>query len=192
MPSPPELLLSAEDRRALLVYARESVQSAVLRSAAPEIPQRETFDIACGVFVTVHVQGKLRGCIGVVETSEPLHSSIAHCSSGAALRDPRFPPVSEEELGAVEVELSLLSRPAPLLVSEIEIGRHGLIVSKDGRRGLLLPQVAVGHKLSREQFLAETCRKAGLSGDAWRTDDVAIMGFTCVVISESQELQGGK
>ena len=139
--------------------------------------------------MTVHVQGKLRGCIGVVETSEPLGSSIVHCASGAALRDPRFPPVSEEELGAVEVELSLLSRPAPLLVSEIEIGRHGLIVSKDGRRGLLLPQVAVEHKLSREQFLAETCRKAGLSGDAWRTDDVAILGFTCVVISESEELQ---
>jgi len=188
MPSLPELLLSAEDRRALLVYARESVRCAVLRSAAPEIPQRETFDIACGVFVTVHVQGKLRGCIGVVETSEPLSSSIVHCASGAALRDPRFPPVSEEELGAVEVELSLLSRPAPLLVSEIEIGRHGLIVSKDGRRGLLLPQVAVEHKLSREQFLAETCRKAGLSGDAWRTDDIAILGFTCVVISESEEL----
>ena len=139
--------------------------------------------------MTVHVHGKLRGCIGVVETSEPLSSSIVHCASGAALRDPRFPPVSEEELGAVEVELSLLSRPAPLLVSEIEIGRHGLIVSKDGRRGLLLPQVAVEHKLSREQFLAETCRKAGLSGDAWRTDDVAILGFTCVVISESEELQ---
>ena len=139
--------------------------------------------------MTVHVQGKLRGCIGVVETSEPLSSSIVHCASSAALRDPRFPPVSEEELGAVEVELSLLSRPAPLLVSEIEIGRHGLIVSKDGRRGLLLPQVAVEHKLSREQFLAETCRKAGLSGDAWRTDDVAILGFTCVVISESEELQ---
>ena len=139
--------------------------------------------------MTVHVQGKLRGCIGVVETSEPLRSSIAHCASGAALRDPRFPPVSEEELGALQVELSLLSRPAPLLVSEIEIGRHGLIVSKDGRRGLLLPQVAVEHKLSREQFLAETCRKAGLSGDAWRTDDVAILGFTCVVISESEELR---
>jgi len=124
-----------------------------------------------------------------VETSEPLRSSIAHCASGAALRDPRFPPVSEEELGALEVELSLLSRPALLLVSEIELGRHGLIVSKDGRRGLLLPQVAVEHKLSREQFLAETCRKAGLSGDAWRTDDVAIMGFTCVVISESEKSQ---
>ncbi len=189
MPSPPELLLSAEDRRALLVYARESIQSAVLRSAVPEIPQRETFGIACGVFVTVHVRGKLRGCIGVVETSEPLSSSIVHCASGAALRDPRFSPVSEEELGALEVELSLLSRPAPLLVSEIELGRHGLIVSKDGRRGLLLPQVAVEHRLSREQFLAETCRKAGFSGDAWRTDDVAILGFTCVVISESETLQ---
>ena len=189
MPFLPELLLSAEDRRALLTYASESVQCAVLRSAVPEIPQRETFGVACGVFVTVHVQGKLRGCIWVVETSEPLSSSIANCASGAALRDPRFPPVSEEELGAVEVELSLLSRPAPLLVSEIEIGRHGLIVSKDGRRGLLLPQVAIEHKLSREQFLAETCRKAGLSGDAWRTNDVAILGFTCVVISESEALQ---
>jgi AmmeMemoRadiSam system protein A len=192
MPSLPELQLSAEDRRALLLYARESVQSAVLRSATPEVPKREAFGIACGVFVTVHVQGKLRGCIGVVETSEPLSASIVHCASGAALRDPRFPPVSEEELGAVEVELSLLSRPAPRLVSEIELGKHGLIVTKAGRRGLLLPQVAVEHKLSREQFLAETCRKAGLAGDAWRTDDVAILGFTCVVISDSEESRRGE
>jgi AmmeMemoRadiSam system protein A len=192
MPSLPEFLFSAEDRRALLLYARESVQSAVLRSAAPEVPQRESFGIASGVFVTVHVQGSLRGCIGVVETSEPLSASIVHCASGAALRDPRFPPVREEELSALEVELSLLSRPAPLLVSEIELGKHGLIVTKDRRRGLLLPQVAVEHKLNREQFLAETCRKAGLSGEAWRTDDVAILGFTCVVISESEELPSGE
>ena len=192
MPFLPEFLFSAEDRRALLLYARESVQSAVLRSAAPVIPQREAFGIACGVFVTVHVQGKLRGCIGVVETSEPLSTSIVHCASGAALRDPRFPPVREEELSALEVELSLLSRPAPLLVSEIELGKHGLIVTKDRRRGLLLPQVAVEHKLNREQFLAETCRKAGLSGEAWRTDDVAILGFTCVVISKSEELPSGE
>ena len=192
MPSLPEFLFSAEDRRTLLLYARESVQSAVLRSAAPEPLQREAFGIACGVFVTVHVQGKLRGCIGVVETSEPLGASILHCASGAALRDPRFPPVREEELRALEVELSLLSRPAPLLVSEIELGKHGLIVTKDRRRGLLLPQVAVEHKLNREQFLAETCRKAGLSGEAWRTDDVAILGFTCVVISESEELPSGE
>lgn len=192
MPSPPEFLFSAEDRRALIVYARESVRSAVLRSAAPEIPKREAFGIECGVFVTVHVRGKLRGCIGVVETSEPLSASIVHCASGAALRDPRFPPVREEELSALAVELSLLSHSAPLHVSEIELGRHGLIVSKEGRRGLLLPQVAVEHKLSREQFLAETCRKAGLSGDAWRTADVAILGFTCVVISESGESQRGE
>jgi len=189
MQSPPEFLLSAEDRRAILCYARESVRCAVLRSPPPMPPASEVFRTSCGVFVTVHVQGKLRGCIGVVEAIEPLSVSIVHCAAGAALRDPRFSPLREEELSALEIEVSLLSPPAPILASQIELGRHGLIVVKGHRRGLLLPQVAIEHKLSREQFLAETCHKAGLPENAWQSDEVSILGFSCAVFSDHSELR---
>jgi AmmeMemoRadiSam system protein A len=191
MLSPPEFPLSAEDRRAILSHARDSVCSAVLRSAPPIAPAREVFRTPCGVFVTVHVQGKLRGCIGVVEAIEPLSVNIVHCATGAALRDPRFSPIREEELPAVEIEISLLSPPAPILASQIELGRHGLIVVQGHRRGLLLPQVATEHRLSREQFLAETCRKAGLPENAWQSDEVSILGFTCAVFSDHTELRCG-
>jgi len=189
MQSPPEFLLSAEDRRAILGYARDSVHAAVLRTAPPVAPAQGAFRTSCGVFVTVHIQGKLRGCIGVVEAVEPLSASIVHCAAGAALRDPRFSPIRAEELSGVEIEVSLLSPPAPILASQIELGRHGLIVAKGHRRGLLLPQVAVQHRLSREQFLAETCRKAGLAGDAWESDEVSILGFECAVFSDHSELR---
>ena len=184
MQSLPEFQLSSEDRRAILCYASDAVRSAVLRSPPPIAPAQEVFRASCGVFVTVHVQGKLRGCIGVVEAIEPLSVSIVHCAAGAALRDPRFSPLREEELSSLEIEVSLLSPPAAILASQIELGRHGLIIVKGHRRGLLLPQVAMEHKLSREQFLAETCRKAGLPENAWQSDEVSILAFTCAVLSD--------
>jgi AmmeMemoRadiSam system protein A len=144
------------------------------------------------VFVTLHVKENLRGCIGVIETMEPLAASIAHCAAGAALHDPRFSPVRIEELESLQIEISLLSPPLPIRLEEIEIGRHGLIVAKDRKRGLLLPQVAVEHTLDRETFLAETCRKAGLPRDAWKTDDVQILGFTCEVFSDDDSARSGK
>jgi AmmeMemoRadiSam system protein A len=188
MQSPPEFSLSDEDRRAILSYARDSVRAAVLRSAPPIAPPQEVFRTCRGVFVTLHVQEKLRGCIGVVEAAEPLSVSIVHCAAGAAQRDPRFSPLRAEELSDLQIEISLLSPPAPILTSQIEIGKHGLIVARGQRRGLLLPQVATEHKLSREQFLAETCRKAGLPENAWQSDEVSIIGFTCAVFSDHSEL----
>jgi AmmeMemoRadiSam system protein A len=187
MPSLPELVLSEEDRRALLEFARQSVQSAVTRNANPGSPLMPVFARICGVFVTLHVQGKLRGCIGVIEAEEPLGASISHCAASAALHDPRFSPVRAEELPHLQIEISLLSTPAPVRPEEIEIGRHGLLIVKDRHRGLLLPQVAVEHSLDREAFLAETCRKAGLPRDAWKCEPLQIFGFTCEVFSDHSE-----
>src|SRR5262249_12384749 len=114
----------------------------------------------------------------------PLAVSIVHCAAGAALRDPRFSRVRPEELGLLQIEISLLSTPAPIRLEDIEIGRHGLIVSEGRHRGLLLPQVATEHSLDRKTFLEETCRKAGLHRDAWRSDSIQIFGFTCDVFSD--------
>jgi AmmeMemoRadiSam system protein A len=128
----------------------------------------------------------LRGCIGVVDAFEPLGESIARCAANAALHDPRFSPVRADELPELEIELSLLSPLEPILPEKIEIGKHGLLISQGSKRGLLLPQVAVEHKFGRDQFLEETCRKAGLNANAWQEPETQILGFACEVFSEGE------
>jgi AmmeMemoRadiSam system protein A len=178
---------SEEDRRSLLQWARQAIAEAVSESQLPaNIPQAGIFGERRGVFVTLHVRGRLRGCIGVIECQEPLGESIVRCAAGAALRDPRFPPLREEELEELEIEISLLSPAEPIRPDEIEIGRHGLLIAYEKQRGLLLPQVATEHRFNRKQFLEEACRKAGLPGQAWSQDDVQVLAFTCEVFSESR------
>jgi AmmeMemoRadiSam system protein A len=178
--------LSESDRKRILELTRQAAVEAVCRKRLLEdIPKTEVFAQHCGVFITLHVAGKLRGCIGVIEAKESLGASIAKCAFGAALEDPRFTPLQPEELPRMHIEVSLLSAPQPVLAEQIEIGKHGLLVQQGIRRGLLLPQVAVQHRLGREEFLRETCHKAGLPGDAWQERDTSIYGFTCEILEES-------
>ena len=181
MPFPSE----ADSARALQL-ARLAVTEAVSRRKLPDlIPKVGIFAERRGVFVTLHVSGRLQGCIGVVEAHEPLGEAIVRCAASAAIEDPRFAPMRPEQLENLSIEISLLSPPAPIAPESIEIGRHGLLISLHSQRGLLLPQVAVEHHLSREQFIEETCRKAGLRRDAWRDPEAQLFGFTCEVLSES-------
>ena len=181
------LSLSEEERKNLLQLARRAVADAVARLALPDsIPHHGIFGERRGVFVTLHVHGALRGCIGTTEGDEPLSEAIVRCAASAALHDQRFAPVRADELDALEIEISLLSALAPIRPEEIELGRHGLVISRGGRRGLLLPQVAAEHGWTREQFLAETSRKAGLPRDAWQSPATLIQGFTCEVLAESE------
>ena len=140
--------------------------------------------------MTLHVRGRLQGCIGVVEPDEPLGDAIVRCAASAALEDPRFVPMRAEQLGDLAIEISLLSPPAPISPEAIEIGRHGLLIVLHAHRGLLLPQVAIEHHLTRAQFLEETCRKAGLPCEAWRDPEARLFGFTCVVLLENQPPEG--
>jgi len=172
--------LSEADRRALLELARESVIAAVSRQELPGIiPKGGIFEVLRGVFVTIHVRGRLRGCIGVIEAEEPLGEAVVRCAASAALHDPRFPPLRQEELEDLDIELSLLSPLTPIRPEDVEIGTHGLLVSRGAQRGLLLPQVAEEHHLNKEQFLEETCHKAGLPRTAWRDPATKLLGFTC-------------
>ncbi len=176
--------LSENERQVLLNLARQAVTEAVLHGQIlSKIPSGGIFSQRRGVFVTLHVGKRLRGCIGVVEPSEPLGESVVRCAASAALQDPRFPAVRREELDALQIEISLLFAPVPIRLEEIEIGSHGLLISRGDRHGLLLPRVAVDHRFSAEQFLAETCRKAQLPPDAWREPDANLFGFTCEVFS---------
>jgi len=184
--------LPETDRRALLELARRAIgQSVLLQKPLADIPDTGIFAQSCGAFVTLHVRGRLRGCIGIVEAYGPLGTIIAHCAEGAALHDPRFPPVRADELDQLQIEISLLSAPEPVLAEQIEIGRHGLLVSQHGRRGLLLPQVATEHRLTREQFLEETCHKAGLPPKAWQDPATEVHAFTCEVFSEDEHAGSG-
>lgn len=183
MPSPSEV-----DQRTLLELARRAIGEAVSQQRpAAVVESTGILAETRGVFVTLHVRDRLRGCIGVVDAFEPLGQAVARCAVSAALHDPRFPPVRADEIPNLQIELSLLSRPEPVLPEEIEIGKHGLLILQGAKRGLLLPQVAVEHRLDREKFLEETCRKAGLSVNAWRELETQIFGFTCEVFSERDE-----
>ena len=179
--------LSEADGQSLLVLARKAIVEAVSRGELPKtIPHEGIFGERRGVFVTLHVRGELRGCIGTTENDERLGDATVRCAASAALHDPRFPAMCGEELGELHIEISVLSPLAPIRPEEIEIGRHGLVVSDENHRGLLLPQVAPEHGLNREQFLAETCRKARLPQEAWRWTSTRIQGFTCEVFSDAK------
>jgi AmmeMemoRadiSam system protein A len=162
-------MLPDVDRAALIALARDAVISAVIGGPPPEPPDGEVFRRIAGAFVTLTIRGELRGCIGQVAPRDPVGTVIVHCAVAAALEDPRFPPVSPIELPSLCIEVSLLTPAEEVIdLDSIEVGRHGLIVSHNGCRGLLLPQVATEYGWSREQFLVQACRKAGLARDAWQ------------------------
>ena len=179
--------LSDADCIALLQQARQTVIAAVSHEDPPEEPRTEgILTERRGAFVTLHAKNRLRGCIGVVEAEEPLADTIIRCAAGAALHDSRFAPLRLDELSELQIEISLLSPPEAIDPAEIEIGRHGLLVSRGSRSGLLLPQVAVEHRLTREQFLGEVCRKAQLPREAWRDADTRVLAFVCEVFSDNE------
>ena len=120
---------------------------------------------------------------------QALPLTLARCAADAALRDPRFAPLRPEELAGLEIEVSLLSPIHPIRAEEVEIGRHGLLVERGLRRGLLLPQVATEHRLSRELFLAETCVKAGLPRESWKDPETHLYGFECEVVAQEHPLE---
>jgi uncharacterized protein len=162
--------LEDEQGRALVVLAR-AVALAVA-SGAPEPapgPMPDRLRSPQDAFVTLRVDGRLRGCIGVIDAGQPLDMAVRHCAAAAATSDPRFPPLRPEETARLAVEVSVLGPPRILGgPDEIVVGRDGLIVTAGPRRGLLLPSVAVEHGWDALRFLEETCRKAGLDRDAWR------------------------
>ena len=182
--------LSSDDKCALLNIARQAISGAVSEQRLPDCPQNPS--IPGGTFVTLHRSGRLRGCVGQIGAAGSLEDTVARAAIGAALYDPRFPPVSQPEIAGLEIEISVLSPPQPMALEAIVLGRHGVIVVRNEQRGLLLPQVAAGRKWSAERLLEEACGKAGLSRDAWRDPSTQVLGFTAEVFSERiyQEVSG--
>ena len=181
-------MLTHEQRNQLLSIARRSIE-AVLAGHRPDLGGVSLDPVLTqpsGAFVTLHeAGGELRGCIGSIQAVAPLFQAVSSSAINAAFRDPRFFPVTPEELPALHIEISVMSPiEAVTNVEEIEVGRDGLIVSRGSRAGLLLPQVASEHGWDRETFLRQTCVKAGLPPDAWRSPDCRIERFSAEVFAE--------
>ena len=176
---------SPEERKQLLRLAHHAVEAELrqlpldLRPPSPHLAEPR------GAFTTLHSHGKLRGCIGYVTALHPLYTTVAETAVAAALRDPRFPPVTASEAPALQIEISVLSPMAPIAPNAVEVGKHGLLVTLGAFRGLLLPQVPLEWGWDRETFLAETCRKAGLPPDAWQ-HGATLEGFTAEIFGESE------
>ncbi len=176
--------LTEADQQSLLRWAREALEESVRDHRLSEIPvPAGTLGQPCGAFVTLHKGEHLRGCIGYVEALKPLCLTVRECAMAAALQDPRFDPVTPRELPFLRLEISVLSPPEDIRPEEVEVGRHGLLISRGRQRGLLLPQVAVEWNWDRERFLEETCVKAGLPPDDWK-HGAHLQAFTAQILEE--------
>jgi uncharacterized protein len=180
--------LSKADQAFLLSLARKTISehlqnhSVSLPSPVPEGPLLEK----CGAFVTLTQGKQLRGCIGYTASRKPLYETVMDCAISAATRDPRFSSLEIDELPRTHIEISVLSPFFEIQdVNEIEVGKHGLMVSRGNQRGLLLPQVATEHHLNRERFLDQTCLKAGLPVKSWKEPGMRIEAFTAMVFGET-------
>ena len=181
-------MLNETQRQLLLKLARTSIELTL----AGSMPARseDEFDEAlrrpAGAFVTLRTRsGDLRGCIGSIQAVQPLYRAVITSAISAAFRDPRFLPVRAEEMGHLELEISVMGPIEEVRdVQEITVGRDGLIISRGRHAGLLLPQVATEYGWDRDTFLGQTCVKAGLQPGAWRTQQVRIEKFAAEVFSE--------
>jgi AmmeMemoRadiSam system protein A len=144
---------SSDERAQLLHLAHTSISAALERRQIAFDPPTPHFAEPRGAFTTLHLQGALRGCVGYVLPAFPLYRAVAETARAAAFDDNRFPPVTKEEAPQLQIELSILSPPKAIPAEEIEIGRHGLLISGFGRRGLLLPQVPLERGWDRQTFL---------------------------------------
>lgn len=189
-------MLTPDERRELLSVARNSIQEEMRRrhtagSARPDGRTRRTagpesrLDQPGGAFVTLHLGGELRGCIGYIEYPGPLRSAVEEVAQRAAFEDPRFSPVTPDELDAVTIEISVMSPLHRITgVADVKVGRDGLVVELGRHRGLLLPQVASEYHWEAGEFLENTARKAGLPADAWRDPKAELYAFEAEVFSE--------
>jgi len=158
------------EQKQLLAIARRSITAACAGDEAPlEGEPSDALQVRARAFVTLYQAGSLRGCVGTFDASKPVAEVVHQMAATAALRDHRFHPVESDEVKGLRLSISVLSPPRPVrALDEIEVGLHGLIVTKGYRRGVLLMKVAVENGWDRDEFLSATCVKAGLDARAWR------------------------
>jgi len=174
-------MTSPRDREALITIARTAIR-AELEKQDPVITERP--EGSGGVFVTLKIDGMLRGCIGRLQSQDPIYETVAEMARSAALSDPRFPPLSRDEFEKIGIEISRLSEFFPIRAEDVEVGTHGLMLSLGYRSGLLLPQVPGEQGWDRAAFLSGLCRKSGLPEGSWENPDAVLQAFTAEVFGE--------
>ena len=180
-----ELSLSEKELALLLRTAREAVQAKLENRGAQFLPCTDALQKKYGVFVTFRKNGDLRGCIGTMRGEGALYEAVKKMALSSAFHDPRFPGITRDELDQVSIEISILSPLERIQdVKTITVGKHGIYIVKGSYTGVLLPQVATEQGWNREQFLTNSCRKAGLHSNAWRDSDIAIYVFSALICSE--------
>lgn len=177
-------MFTPEQKKELLSLARNTIK-AHFTGQKVTLPDDPAFQPKCGVFVSLHINNDLRGCIGYIKGYKSIAESVSEMAVAAAFQDPRFPPLTEKELEKVTIEVSVLGELIPLLKNEQpEIGRDGLYIQNPFGSGILLPQVAVEYNWKPETFLREVCRKAGLHPNAYLEPYTTVFRFTADVFSE--------
>lgn len=182
------LHLTNDEKQFLLSLARKSIKHYLDDDEPEDIPYfSETLKQSSGLFVTLHIEGELRGCIGYVEGYKKIQDATRDLAISAAFDDPRFPPVVKDEFDKIDIEMSVLT-PLERVndPSEIEVGRDGLIVKQSPYQGLLLPQVAVEYNWDAKDFLDYTCKKAGLPAEAWQDERTEIYRFKAIIFGEKE------
>jgi len=185
----PQFSLTGHEKNELLALARKSVEFAVREKKAyePTASASEVLNEERGAFVTLRKSGELRGCIGYTSPAKPLYMTVRDTATLAALRDPRFQPVSASELPQIDYEVSVLSPLRRVLEPrQIKVGQHGLLMKNGAYEGLLLPQVPIEERWDRQRFLEETCVKASMRSGCWKDENTDIFMFTAVVFDEKR------
>jgi hypothetical protein len=182
--------LTKEEGEKAVKLARKAIETYLANQKVIDDRYAGIFKEGRGVFTTLTKNHSLRGCIGFSHPIKRLDEAIIESSIAAATEDPRFPPVSLKEMDEITIEVTVLTPPEKLnkkeLPKQIEIGRHGLIVKAGYFSGLLLPQVAVEYNFDEEEFLAQTCMKAGLPADCWLMDETEVYRFEGQIFQETK------
>ncbi len=181
-----EFGLSAEDKKTLLTIVRRAIAARLSGEEMPSFENKSAaLDAELGAFVTLNKQGRLRGCIGTFRAAEPLYQTIARMALEAAFSDPRFSPLEKEELDLLDIEISVLTPMKRIYDPElVEVGKDGLYIRQGIYSGVLLPQVPVGYGWDRIEFLQQTCRKAGLPSDSWKSEQTELYVFQAEIFGE--------
>jgi AmmeMemoRadiSam system protein B/AmmeMemoRadiSam system protein A len=181
-----EFGLSTEDKKTLLSIVRQSIGARLKGEGMPSFENMsDALDAKLGAFVTLNKRGRLRGCIGTFTATEALYQTIARMALEAAFSDPRFPPLEKEELDLLDIEISVLTPMKRIYDPElVEVGKDGLYIRQGINSGVLLPQVPVGYGWDRMQFLEQTCRKAGLPTDSWKSEKTELYVFQAEIFGE--------
>jgi AmmeMemoRadiSam system protein A len=174
---------SSPERSLLVRLAHRSIEAKLEGYDLDLTPPSQHLGEYRGAFTTLHLRGRLRGCIGYVFPTQSLYQTVAETAKAAAFDDPRFEPVALAEAPLLKIEISVLSPLRPVAPEDVVVGKHGLVITQGSRRGLLLPQVPVEWKWDRSTFLTQTCLKAGLDADAWR-HGAEMQVFTAEVFGE--------